>query len=645
MRLQFRNFAQTPTTVPPKKLTKGSSGKKVGAKDPAPSSNANQSATDDLMPGSPETHRPSALVEMIKLDFNRTRLQRGPVKLESYLEAFPELGTVDTSSPKPSLGEYEARCRSGESVDLAKSEERFPHQAEELRRFIDQQVEQPSSGSMLGQLGEIIAKVRSHSLPIVHSAKAAPALPRRFGRYRIIRELGQGAMGAVYLVHDSKLGRQVALKVPHFRTENGTSTLDRRTLDRFYREAHTAAILDHANLCPVYDVGRIRGIPYLTMGYIKGQPLSHFVGQGKLLSLRRVAVLVRKLALALEVAHDKGVIHRDLKPSNVMICDGREPVIMDFGLAWRVANQSHDQRLTRLGLILGTPAYMSPEQLSGRVEDMGPGCDIYSLGIILYELITGRCPFVGPETFVLGQVLFVEPEPPSSHRTDLDPRLEGICLKAIEKRVDARYTTMGQLAAALDGYLHCDPPLDSRSQASSATNSPPLDATRPEEIPVPDQAGPHSDLNLPVRTTIEQATECSVEVIASSSLWKAWHQWTRTVEVFAFGLRSRRLPSLRAYQSLHYQLRQSIRARAAVADGPERHLFQKFEEIMTPWVSLRSLAREDREILRDLFVHCHHVERILKGPRSDVAYKAWITVALLGLVGAVAVLFRSWVAS
>jgi serine/threonine protein kinase len=624
-------------------LKNGSSAKKVGAKDPAPSSNAKRSATDILMPGSPETHRLSALVEIIKLDLARQWHQGNPVKVESYLAAFPELGTVETIAPELILAEYEVRRRSGESVDLAALEERFPHQAEGIRRLIGQQVEEPSSGSVLGRLGEMMAKVRFQPLSMARGAKAAPALPQRFGRYRIIKELGLGSMGAVYLVLDTQIGRQVALKVPHFRTEADTGTLDRRTLDRFYREAHTAAILDHPNLCPVYDVGRIRGIPYLTMAYIKGRPLSQFINQAKPLSLRPVAILVRKLALALQVAHDKGVVHRDLKPSNIMICAGREPVIMDFGLAWRLASRSDDQRLTRLGLVVGTPAYMSPEQLSGRVERLGPSCDIYSLGIILYELITGHCPFDGPEAVVLGQALFVEPKPPSSHRTDIDPRLEAICLKAIEKRVDARYSTMSELAAALNDYLRRNPSVDPRSSArtSIAPSLRSLDDERPQGARVHDRGRPRSDPLSGGRLATDQVTEYPVEVIASSSLRKAWRQWTRTVEILAFGLRLRRLPSIRAYKLLHQYLLQSIRARAAVADGPEHELYRVLEEVLAPWVSLRSLAREDREILCDLFIRCLHVERILKGPPPHLAYKVWATVGLLGLLGAAAVLFWS----
>src|SRR5206468_1984583 len=165
----------------------------------------------------------------------------------------------------------------------------------------------------------------------------------------------------------------------------------------------------------------------------------------------RVAGMVRKLAQALEEAHFNGVVHRDLKPSNIMVNARGDLIIMDFGLVWRIGAQN--ERLTRVGLVVGTPTYMSPEQASGKVEAIGPCCDIYSLGVIMYELLTGRVPFEGPEAFVLGQILFVEPAPPSSHRPDLDPQLEAICLKAMAKNLEERYATMGEFAMALGDYL------------------------------------------------------------------------------------------------------------------------------------------------------------------------------------------------
>jgi formylglycine-generating enzyme required for sulfatase activity len=272
---------------------------------------------------------------------------------------------------------------------------------------------------------------------------AAMTLPEPFGRYRILKKLGQGGMGSVYLAHDTQLGRKVGLKVPHL--EPGDATV----LQRFYREARAAATLHHPNICPVHDVGEQDGIPYLTMAFIEGRTLAARLQDGNPLPQREAAAIVRKLALALKEAHARGVIHRDLKPANVMIDQRGEPVVMDFGLA-----RSRDStRLTQRGSFMGTPAYMPPEQVRGETEAMGPGVDIYSLGVVLYELLTGRAPFEGPLEAVVARILTQSPPRPSAYRPDLHPDLEAICLRGMEKEIAARYASMGEMATALGAYL------------------------------------------------------------------------------------------------------------------------------------------------------------------------------------------------
>jgi serine/threonine protein kinase len=263
----------------------------------------------------------------------------------------------------------------------------------------------------------------------------------------LLKTLGQGGMGAVYLAHDTQLDRQVALKIPQL-----GDVQDAISRERFLREARAAAALHHANVCPIYDVGDINGVPYLTMAHIAGQPLSALLPRNgaKNLPQREAASIVQKTALALDEAHRLGIIHRDLKPGNIMIDSKGEPVVMDFGLARR---SNADARLTSPGMVMGTPAYMSPEQARGDPDEMGPACDIYSLGVVLYELLTGQLPFVGDTLSVLSQLVTDEPKPPSVLRPDVDPRLEDICLKAMSKKPEARFPSMAEFGSALGSHL------------------------------------------------------------------------------------------------------------------------------------------------------------------------------------------------
>jgi serine/threonine protein kinase/WD40 repeat protein len=258
-------------------------------------------------------------------------------------------------------------------------------------------------------------------------------------------------MGSVYLAHDTELDRPVALKVPRVAPAD-----DPDGMARFQREARAAAALRHPHICPVYDVGQIDGVPYLTMAYVDGRTLADVVRDGPPLPPREAAALVRRLALALEFAHRQGVLHRDLKPANVLLNADGEPAITDFGLARRMNRP--DERLTPSGAVLGTPAYMSLEQVQGRSDEIGPAADVYGLGAILYELVTGHPPFRGTMASVLAQVVSAEPERPSLLRPDLDPQLEAIVMKAMTKKADGRYPSMGEFARALGDYLDAPEP-------------------------------------------------------------------------------------------------------------------------------------------------------------------------------------------
>ena len=265
------------------------------------------------------------------------------------------------------------------------------------------------------------------------------------GRFKVAGMLGQGGFGTVYRAHDPKLRRDVAIKIPR------EEALDPKEVDKFLQEARAAAAVSHPNVCPIYEVDEVEGRPYIVMAYVEGKPLSELLKSKPKMGPRQAATIIAKLATALAKAHEKGIVHRDLKPANVMIETSGRPVVMDFGLARQP--RAEDAEQTRTGVVKGTPAYMSPEQARGEVSAFGPGMDIYSLGVMLYELLAGRRPFGGSVNEIIGKIQFVEPEPPSNYRKKLDPALEAICMKAIAKRIEDRYSSMRQLATALKQYL------------------------------------------------------------------------------------------------------------------------------------------------------------------------------------------------
>ena len=291
--------------------------------------------------------------------------------------------------------------------------------------------------------------------------------PRAFGRFQIVRELGRGGFGVVFLAHDPVLRRDVALKVPR---PDALLTPDLRR--RFLREAQAAARLTHPNLVAVHEVGEVGPICFIAAAFCDGPTLAAWLrDRAKPAPPRLAAHVVAALADAVHYAHTQGVLHRDLKPSNVLLesnptiadCAGDDeprfvPKLTDFGLAKLAEGEAQDAP-TRSGAMLGTPAYMAPEQADGRLDEVGPGTDVYALGALLYELLTGQPVFRGSTDLdTLHRVLVDEPMPPRRLQADLPRDLEAICLMCLEKQPGRRYGTAAALAWICGGFWRARQP-------------------------------------------------------------------------------------------------------------------------------------------------------------------------------------------
>jgi serine/threonine protein kinase len=278
---------------------------------------------------------------------------------------------------------------------------------------------------------------------------------RYVGDYELLEEIARGGMGIVWRAKQISLNRTVAVKT----IRAGALATD-DDVQRFLREAEAAANLQHPNIVAIHEVGEHHGQYYFSMDYIAGRDLAAIRRDGPM-PPQQIAALMKTIAETIHFAHQRGTLHRDLKPQNILIDESGEPRITDFGLAKLTGE---DSRLTQTGVVMGSPSYMPPEQAAGNLAEIGPHSDVYSLGAILYELLTGRPPFQGATPMAtLRAVMDSEPTAPHKLNADGPPDLETICLKCLEKSPNQRYHSARELADDLSRYLRREPILAKRA--------------------------------------------------------------------------------------------------------------------------------------------------------------------------------------
>lgn len=291
----------------------------------------------------------------------------------------------------------------------------------------------------------------SKTLPILrvpHSdAPSERPPPERIGRYEIIREVGRGSTGCVYLSHDPDYGRDIAIKVYQVDTLDDPERA-RVARKMFLSEAHMVGMLQHPNIMPIYDAGEEQGLYYIVTEFVHGaRTLAAYTRPDNLLPIDDVVGIIYKCAKALHYAHVRGVVHRDVKPGNIMLTTESDVRIIDFGIALL-----KDADISRIQGIAGSPSYMSPEQVQN--GEITARSDLYSLGAVLYELLTGFRPFRGGTlSKLLQQIVVASPAPASTLRQDVPVELEGILATALRKDPERRYATGAEFAAAL-GKVH-----------------------------------------------------------------------------------------------------------------------------------------------------------------------------------------------